>query len=270
MTQVSSTIKVLIVDDEPAAHTRLEDLLREQEDIEIVGQCRSGLEAVKALKASDVDLVFLDVQMPGMTGLNVVEEIGPAHMPPVIFVTAYDQFALQAFEKAAVDYLLKPFSDDRFEQSMVRIRRALKLRALDDLEKRLTVLTRDSASLNNQKISYLKRIAVEMRGQMLIVPVEKVDFIMASAPYAELYVGTDRYLVSEQMQRLEEQLDPDQFARIHRSTIVQLDRIASLKVGAGGDYAACLSDGRFLKVSRRRWESLVARLGVGSLGHRPN
>lgn len=258
-------IKVLIVDDEPAAHARLEDLLRKEEDIEIVGQVKSGREAVRALKTQAVDLVFLDVQMPGLTGLEVVDEIGPARMPMVIFVTAYDQFALKAFDHAAVDYLLKPFNDDRFEQSLARVRQALKFREVDLLQNRLTMLVEQIASQAQQPAPpYLKRIAVEMRGQKRIVPVERVDYILARGPYAELHVGKKKYLLSEQMQTLEKRLHPEQFLRIHRSTIVQLNRIETLTVGAGGDYAVCLTDGRHFKVSRRRWDTLVERLGLGS------
>lgn len=258
-------IKVLIVDDEPAAHVRLEDLLRKEKDIQIVGQARSGHEAVRAIKLQTVDLVFLDVQMPGMTGLEVVDEIGPANMPMVIFVTAYDQFALKAFNQAAIDYLVKPFDDDRFTESLTRVRRALRLRDVDLLQKRLSTLVEQIAKQTPLSHSpYLKRIAVEMRGQMRVVPIERIDYILANGPYAELHVGEEKYLVSEQMQTLEERLPPEQFFRIHRSTIVQLNRIETLQVSAGGDYTAHLADGHRLKVSRRRWGDLVERLGLGA------
>ncbi len=260
-------IKVLIVDDEPAARARLEDLLRKEQGIEIVGQVRSGREAVRAIKTQAIDLVFLDVQMPGMTGVEVVDEIGPARMPLVIFVTAYDQFALKAFDHAAVDFLLKPFGDNRFRHSLARVRQAIRLRQVDLLQTRLAALVERMANQPEQPAQpHLKRIAVEMRGQKRIVPVERIDYILARGPYAELHVGEEKYLVSERMQTLEERLHPEQFLRIHRSTIVQLDRIETLTVGAGGDYAVCLMDGRQFRVSRRRWSALVERFGLGSRG----
>lgn len=256
-------IKVLIVDDEPAAHARLEDLLLKEQDVQVVAHAQSGMEAVRVLKKQPVDLVFLDVQMPGMSGLDVVDEIGPAYMPMVVFVTAFDQFAVNAFDQAALDYLLKPFDDDRFQQALARVRKALKLREVDRLQHRLTTLVGQIESRTVQAVpSYLKRIAVEMRGQMRIVPVERIDFILASGPYAELHVDGNSYIANEQMQTLEERLDPAHFFRIHRSTIVQLNRIETLHIGAGGDYTACLADGSQLKVSRRRWDDLVARLGL--------
>lgn len=258
-------IKVLIVDDEPAAHVRLEDLLHKEKDFQIVAQARSGREAVRVIKTQTIDLVFLDVQMPGMTGLEVVDEIGPANMPMVIFVTAYDQFALKAFDQAAIDYLVKPFDGDRFAESLARVRKAFRLRDADLLQNRLSSLVEQIVKQTPLATSpYLKRIAVEMRGQMRVVPVERIDYILASGPYAELHVGEEKYLVSEQMQTLEERLHPEQFFRIHRSTIVQLNRIETLQVSAGGDYAAHLTDGHRLKVSRRRWDALVERLGLGA------
>ena len=258
-------IKVLIVDDEPAAHARLEDLLVKEQDVRIVAHARSGVDAVGVLKQQAVDLVFLDVQMPGMSGLDVVNEIGPAHMPMVVFVTAYDQFAVNAFDQAALDYLLKPFDDDRFQQALARVRKALNLHEVDRLQHRLTTLIGQIESRTAQAApAYLKRIAVEMRGQMRIVPVERIDFILASGQYAELHVAGEKYIVNERMQTLEERLDPTHFFRIHRGSIVQLDRIETLKIGAGGDYVACLVEGSHLKVSRRRWDNLVERLGLGS------
>lgn len=256
-------IKVLIVDDEPAAHVRLEDLLRKEKDIRIVGQARSGSEAISEIRTKLIDLVFLDVQMPGMTGLEVIDAIGLADMPLVIFVTAYDEFALKAFDQAAVDYLVKPFDDVRFAMSLSRVRKALKNRENDLIQDRLAMLIEQIGNqIPHSTTQYLKRIAVEMRGQMRIIPVEQIDYILASGPYAELHVAGEKYLVSEQMQTLEERLNPEQFIRIHRSAMVQLDRIDTLKVNPGGDYTACLSDGRRLKVSRRRWDALVDRLGI--------
>lgn len=258
-------LRVLLVDDERAARQRLEDLLRKEADVEIVGQASNGREAVQAIERLAPDLVFLDVQMPGMTGLQVVQEVGPERMPAVIFATAYDHYAVKAFDVAALDYLLKPFDDERFEQALARARQTLAAREIQALRGRLAALLQETGTQPPPPPApprYLERIGVEMRGQMRIVPVEGIDFITASGSYAELHVGDDTYYIREQMQTLEERLDPERFFRIHRSAIVQLDRIETLLFNAGGDYAVRLHDGRHLRVSRNRWEELAQRLGV--------
>lgn len=258
-------LHVLIVDDEQAARQRLGDLLAHEPDVEVVDQATNGREAIEAIDRLAPDLVFLDVQMPGLTGIDVVQEVGPEHMPAVIFATAYDQYAIDAFDMAAVDYLLKPYDDERFEQALSRAREQLATEAMDDLTRRLkTLLGKDSASApaGRTEPQYLERIGVDMRGQMRIVPVEQIDFITASGPYAELHVGDDTFVIRERMKVLDERLDPDQFVRIHRSTIVQIDRIESLKYSSGGEYAVCLRDGRLLRVSRSRYEALRQQLGL--------
>ncbi len=263
MTTPNRLLRVLIVDDEPLARQRLLDLLEGREGIEVVGQATSGREAVEAIRALQPDLVFLDVQMPGMTGLDVVRQIGPEQMPITIFVTAYDQYALKAFEVAAIDYLLKPFDDERFEQALERARRLLKLREVETLRERLLQLLQDDRPSTPSKSSpYLERIAVEMRGQVRVIPVRQIDYITASGPYAELHVGDQVYVIREQMQTLEERLDPNLFIRIHRSAIVRLDLIDVLLRGTGGRYAVRLKNGVRLKVSRSRREALERRLGL--------
>lgn len=260
-------LRILIVDDERAARDRLEDLLCRKADVEIVGTATNGRDAVRAINNLKPDLVFLDVQMPGLTGVDVVRQVGPARMPAVIFVTAYDQYALQAFDLAALDYLLKPFDDERFDQAFARARQAITLQTMHELRNKLSALFQEappSPPAAPPPPRYLERIAVEMRGQMRIVPIRRIDFITASGDYVELHVGEDTFLIREQMQALEERLDPDLFFRIHRSTIVQLDRIDRLLFSPGGDYAVRLVDNRRLKVSRGRWEELAQRLGVQS------
>lgn len=261
-------IRVLIVDDEPLARQRVEDLLQREEDVELVGVAENGAEAVETIRRLAPDLVFLDVQMPGLTGMEVVKEIGPANMPVVIFVTAYDEYALKAFDVAAIDYLLKPFDDDRFEQAVARARKVIVLREVDQIRSRLSaLLQRDSSSgeAATPRQRYLERIAVEMRGQVRIVPVDQIDFITASGPYAELHVGDDKFVIRERMTTLEERLDPNDFFRIHRSTIVRLEKIDALLYNAGGDYAVRLKDNRRLSVSRSRREELEERLGLDKL-----
>ena len=239
---MSERLRVLIVDDEPLARQRIEDLLAKEEGVEIAGTASTGDEAIDAIRGLDPDLVFLDVQMPGKNGIDVVETIGASEMPLVIFTTAYDQFAVKAFELAAVDYLVKPFDDERFVDALRRARKAFEHR--DEQPQR----------------KYIEKIPVELRGQMRVVPVAMVDAITASGPYAELHVGDRTFAIRERMQTLEEQLDPAIFFRIHRSAIVRLDRIDTLRRASGGDYAVRLKDGKELSVSRSRREELERRL----------
>ena len=258
-------LRVLIADDELLARQRLEDLLAKKKEVDLIAMAVNGQEAVEAIRSLAPDLVFLDVQMPGLTGMEVVREIGPEKMPATIFVTAYDQYALKAFEVAALDYLLKPFEDERFEQTFSRAVKTLELRKMGEMAGQLVTLLQGREGIAEAPVSnpaYLERIAVEMRGRMQIVPVARIDYITASGPYAELHVGEDTHLIRERMQTLEERLDPRVFFRIHRSAIVRLDRIESLLHGVGGDYAVRLKDGRRLKVSRSRREELEQRLGL--------
>jgi len=267
-------VRVLIVDDEPLARQRIEDMLHDAPGIEVVGQRDDGPAAVEAIRSLSPDLVFLDVQMPGMTGLEVVREVGVEHMPLTIFVTAYDRHALEAFEVAAMDYLVKPFDDERFEQALSRARRVIELREVDRLRSRLlSVLQGGSDGVERRaapppptaaeaRSEYMQRIPVEMRGKVRVVPVGEIDFIIASGPYAELYSGDRKYVIRESMQNLEDRLDPAQFIRVHRSVIARLDLIETLHKGAGGDYEVQLKSGRRLRVSRSRLEALEKRLGL--------
>lgn len=257
-------IRVLVVDDEPLARLRLEDLLRHEPGVELVGTAEDGDAAVAAIRALRPDLVFLDVQMPGRTGLDVVREIGAAAMPATIFVTAYDQYALQAFDVAAVDYLVKPFDDERFEQAFARARRLLALEGMDRLRGQLLTLlqTPAGAAAPPDPPAYLERIAVEMRGRVRVVPVARIEYVLASGPYAELHVGDRTHIIRQSMQALEDRLDPALFLRIHRSAIVRLDLIETLLRSSGGDYAVRLRGGTELSVSRSRREELEERLGL--------
>ena len=255
-------LRVLIADDERLARQRLEDLLRYEDNVEIVGRTDNGLATIAAIRELEPDIVFLDIQMPGKTGLEVVREVGPDDMPPVIFTTAYDH-AVAAFDLAAIDYLIKPFDDERFEKAFRRARKTIELHQVSKLSDELRALLRaGSGESSTAKSQYLERIAVEMRGQVRVVPVKQIDYLVASGPYAELYVADKRYLIRERMQTLEERLDPAKFFRIHRSAIVRLDLIETLIKNPGGDYGVQLKGGVKLKVSRSRFESLEALLGV--------
>lgn len=259
----TKTLNVVIADDEPLARQRIEDLLAHDQSVVIAGTASNGPEAVAAIRKFAPDLVFLDVQMPGMTGFEVVAAIGADRMPVTIFVTAFDQFALKAFEVAAIDYLVKPFDDERFAQALARARKTIELRQVERLTKQLATLLHESAAPEPPKAKYLDRIPVEQRGQMRVVPVSKIDYITASGPYAELHIGDKTFAVRERMQTLEEKLDPAVFFRLHRSAIVRIDRIDILLRASGGDYAVRLKDGTELPLSRNRREELERVMGKG-------
>jgi len=266
-------LRVLVVDDEPLGRRRLLDLLAQEPDVDVIGTAVDGVAAIEGIKTLSPDIVFLDVQMPRVSGLDVVRMIGVPAMPATVFVTAHDQYALHAFESAAVDYLVKPFRDDRFEEALRRVRRRV---ASDDRERvheqLLALLGGDAAAattlqsavdqaMTSKSPAYLKRIAVEMPGKMRVVPVSQIDYVTASGPYAELHVGSHRYVIRESMQRLEEQLDPERFLRIHRSAIVRLDLVEVLLRSEGSEYHVQLKTGVTLRVSRSRREQLEQRLG---------
>ena len=266
---MSDRVRVLVVDDEPLARMRIEDVLAHIEGAEVVGAASNGIEAVEMIRSLRPDLVFLDVQMPGKTGVEVVRDIGPDAMPATIFVTAFDQFAVQAFDVAAVDYLVKPFDDERLEAAFERARNRLSLQGMGQLrEKLLAVLQSPDAGHSPPRPhttpppQYLERIAVEMRGKVQSIPVDQIDYIVQSGPYAELHSGGRRHLVREAMQTLEERLDPRKFMRVHRSMIVRLDLVEALHRGTGGDYEVQLRGGARVKVSRSRREALERWLGV--------
>jgi len=252
-------LRVLIVDDEPLARQRIEDLLAHEQGIEILGTADNGDRAIEKIRAQQPDLVFLDVQMPGMTGLDVVRSVGVDAMPPTIFVTAYDQHALKAFELAALDYLVKPFDDERFEQALARGRAHAKLRDAGELRERLRAMLGDNAPAAASS-RYLLRIPIESRGKVQYVPVEQIDYIVADGPYAEIVVGPRRHVIRETMQSLDDQLDPDRFMRVHRSAIVPLDRVETLLRGAGGDYELQIRGGQRVRVSRGKREEVERRL----------
>ena len=251
-------LRVLIVDDEPLARQRIEDLLAHEHGIEVAGVADNGDKAIERIRSLHPDLVFLDVQMPGMTGLDVVRSVGVDAMPPTIFVTAYDQHALKAFELAALDYLAKPFDDERFEQALARGRAHVQLREARELREHLRAMLDGNAAAPPS--NYIQRIPVESRGKVHYIPVDQIDYIAASGPYAEIVVGTRRHLVRETMQSFEESLDPTRFMRVHRSVIVPLDRVETLLRGAGGDYELQLKGGQRVRVSRAKRDDVERRL----------
>lgn len=260
------TIRALIVDDEPMAREGIRVLLRDDPEIEVVGECAGGREAIRAIREVEPNLVFLDVQMPEVDGFDVVEEVGVENMPAVIFVTAYDQYALGAFEVAALDYLLKPYDDERFATAVRRAKQQLRQGEVGDLTRRLISLLEKQPGQTATEPSfpagkYLQRIMLKTGGRVTFLRVEEIDWIEAEGDYVRLHVGGRQHLLRDTMKRLEEQLDPSRFARTHRSTIVNLDRIKELHPFFHGDYLIVLKDGTELKLSRGRRRSLEDRLG---------
>jgi two-component system LytT family response regulator len=259
----SARIKTLIVDDEPLARRNLRLLLEKDPQIEILDECRNGREAVKAINSLSPDLIFLDIQMPEMDGFDVLAHAGPDHIQAIIFVTAFDQYALKAFDVHALDYLLKPFDDERFAHALKRAKSQIEAREINRLSNRLLALLEQRESErkgSTQQKSYLTRLMIKVSGRVVLLKVDEIDFIEAEGNYAKLHVGRKAHLLREKMHDLEGQLDPDKFVRIHRSIIVNLERIKELQPHFNGDYIVVLEDGRQLRLSRTRRDNLEAKL----------
>ena len=261
-------IRALIVDDERLARETLRLLLDTHEEIEIVGECQNGAEAVTAIKQHSPDLVFLDIQMPEMNGFEVIKTVGPEHMPVVIFVTAYDQYALRAFEAQALDYLLKPFDDDRFEQALERAVERIHERQVGELSSKLMHLISAKGDSPPQQVEsieptdgFLERIMIKERGSLFFIKVDEIEWIEAAGDYVSIHVSNKSHLLRETMSGLMKKLNPRQFVRVHRSSIVKVDSIKELKPYFHGDYIIILNSGKELKLSRRYWEQVEKVLG---------
>jgi two-component system LytT family response regulator len=250
-------IRALIVDDEPIARRGVRLNLEIESDVEIIGECANGLEAVSSIQEQSPDLVFLDVQMPELDGFGVLEAIGTWHMPAVIFVTAYDQYALKAFEVHALDYLLKPFDRERFLKALQHARDQIKRKSIDDVSNRLRALLDDIKG--TQK--HIERLVIKSAGRIYFLNVEEIDWMEAAGNYVRLHVGRDSHLLRETVNSLESKLDPDKFLRIRRSTIVNIKRIKELHPMFNGEYAILLKTGTELISSRRYRKNLNAILG---------
>ena len=251
-------IRVLIAEDEPLARERIHTLLEEEPDVQIVAECADGKSAVESIRATDPDLVFLDVSMPELNGFDVIREVGPDNMPPVIFVTAYDHFAVQAFDAHALDYVLKPFDEERFRTAVERAREALTRKNTGNFDRRLNDLLQGLA-----RPHYLERLAVKSGGKIIFLKTDEVTWIGAEGNYARLHAGKRSYLMRETMSNLESKLDPGRFIRIHRSTIVSTDAIAELEPLFQGDYVVVLRDGTRLTSSRGYRGNLQAFMNQG-------
>jgi two-component system, LytTR family, response regulator len=260
---VSAPVRVLIVDDEPPARRTLADLVAADPEAVVAGECGSGAEAVEAIRRLAPDVVLLDVQMPELDGFGVLEALAPAEIPLVVFVTAYDRYAVRAFEIHALDYLLKPFDDERFTAALGRAKEAIHRREVDQIGRRLAELLAErrgeTAGAEPTGDAPLKRLLIRGGGRVVLLPVEEIDWIEAADYYARVHAGGAHHLIRESLSALEEKLDPARFARVHRSAIVNLDRVRELRPLFKGNCLVVLADGTELPLGRAR-RATVERL----------
>ena len=250
-------IQVLIVDDEPLARERIRKLLQKEADLEIIGECADGIEAVAAIRKQRPDLVFLDVQMPELDGFGVLEQLEPGPIPVVVFVTAHDRFALRAFEVHALDYLLKPFDAERFRNALERARDRVQGRQTGELSHRISELLADLRTGAKKQ----DRLAVKTGGKILFLRMAEIEWIEAADNYVNLHLGSEAHLHRETMAALEEKLPADKFMRISRSTIVNLERIRELQPLFHGEYAVIMRNGTRLTLTRSHRDKLQRLLG---------
>jgi two-component system LytT family response regulator len=246
----------MVIDDEPVARTRVLSLLRDEADIEVVGECGDGAEAVARIESMSPDLLFLDVQMPELDGFELLRALEPAQMPAVVFVTAYDEYALRAFEVHALDYLLKPFSAERFRSALSHARASLAQRRANVLGRHLLDLLPGA-----RPPAVRERLLVKSSGRIHFVRTEEIEWCEAAGNYVRLHVGAEAHLMRETMGHLESNLDPQRFVRIHRGSIVNVDRIQELQSSLNGEYTVVLRSGTRLTLSRGYRDALQARLG---------
>ena len=239
-------IRTLVADDEPIARARMLSLLRDEPDIEVIGECATGPQAISAIERTAPDLVFLDIQMPQIDGLTLARTLGHA-MPAVVFVTAYDEYALGAFEVHALDYVLKPYSAERFKSALVHARQHLSARR--------------ATGFQAPAVERRDRLVIKSSGRIYFIRTREIDWCEAAGNYVRLHVGAQTHLVRGTMAHIESQLDHAQFVRIHRSTIVNVDRIQELHSSFGGEYVVLLQDKTRLTLSRGYREGLQAKLG---------
>jgi len=250
-------LSVLVADDERPARRRLVELLRRFDFVGEVREAANGVEAVALIEECSPDLVLLDIQMPELDGFGVIANVGAENMPTTIFVTAYDQYAIRAFEVHALDYLLKPFSDERFEQALERARSRISRRSARESGDMEALLATDDVGRQR----YLDRLVVKCKDCVRLVRSSEIDWIEAQGVYVSIHVGRTTLLHRASVNELEQRLSPLEFTRIHRSTVVAIDRITRLEPHTHGDYVAVLTDGTRLRVSRTYRAALEARLG---------
>ena len=255
-------IRTLIVDDEPIARRGIRQLLRQEPDIAIVGECADGREAVAAIKEQKPDLVFLDVQMPLMSGFGVVEALGAENLPAVVFVTAYDEHAIRAFEVHALDYLLKPVDPERFDKTLARARAQANASKAMGLDHKLAALLRslDELKATGAQLAPPGRLVIKEQGRISFLSTDEIDWLCARGNYVELHAGRETHLLRETVEGMELKLNHRKFVRLRRSTIVRTEQIKELHPLFNGEYAVILKDGTRLQSSRRYRKNLDALL----------
>ncbi len=250
---MTTKFRTLIVDDMLLARKRIRRVLSQDAEIEIVGECSDGKQAVEAVAELKPDLMFLDVQMPETDGFQAIAEIGVENAPVVIFVTAFDEFALRAFEFHALDYLLKPFDVERLKKTVARAKEQIRKRENDNnTDERLLALLK---TIKNEP-KYLKRLSVKSRGRTIFLAIDEIDFIEAEGNYLSLQIGKDAHLIRSSLHQFESKLDPEKFVRIHRSTIVNIDSIKEMHPLFNGDQLVIMKNGKELTLSRNYRERL--------------
>ncbi len=249
-------LRVMVADDQPMARERLVSLLAVEDDVELAGTASSGPEAVERIREASPDLVFLDLQMPGMDGFKVIETIGVDRMPPTVFVTAYDEYAVRAFEVQAIDYLLKPFGRQRFQSALARARRHLEWERHGQMAERLSELLRTGRSPEKAG----ERLLVKAGGRVSFVDVDSIDWVEAEGNYVRVHAGDQTHLLRETMNGLIERIGAQRFFRIHRSRIVNVRRVKELLISGGGDYQVVLWNGTQLGLSRLYRDALQEQL----------
>lgn len=243
-------------------------LLQRDQEIEVVGEAVNGREAIRLIRKHSPDLVFLDIQMPESDGFEVLENIDAERLPVIVFVTAFDQYAVRAFEFHALDYLLKPFADDRFEKALHQAKQQVEQREFKDLSQQLVALLEGRQAAKSPasgERQYLSRLLIKTAGRVFFLKTEDIDYIAAEDYYVRIQVGRKGHLLRETMNEMEAKLDPSKFLRIHRSTIVNIERIRELQEHFNGEYIVVLHDGTELKLSRSRREQLQKLLKSGGL-----
>ena len=250
-------IRVLIVDDEPPARQRLLDLLRKDSQVQTILEAENGAAAVETIRIKRPDIVFLDVQMPELDGLGVIDALGTAHMPITIFVTAYDEHAIRAFEANALDYLLKPFSDERFETAMARVKSRLDERGMREFGRRVLEMVSRAPS----RQPWLDRLVVKAAGVTRFIRAADIDWIESAGVYVNLHVGARELLYRGALHDLARRLDPMRFVRVHRSAIVNIDSVSHLEPISHGEFEVVLKNGSRSKISRTYRAQLEKRLG---------
>jgi two-component system LytT family response regulator len=257
-------MRVLIVDDEPLGRDCVRLALAREDEVTLVGECENGEEAIRAIEAQHPDLVFLDIQMPGLDGFDVIERLGPERMPLIVFVTAYDAHALRAFGVHAFDYLLKPFDDERFREAIARARAQLETAEAGDFGRRLRTLLADVRAGGPEAepevapaTGRIVRFAVKEDERLFFVRAVDVDYFEAAGNYVRLHVKDRHYEIRATLRTLVSQLDPVRFVRVHKSSIVNIDRVREVQPWFGGDYVAILHSGAQVRVSRTYAKALL-------------